>query len=379
MIIFKKQKKARKRNGYYSVNAVMLFFILVVLSLFLYSSPFLSYTVRNIHNHYIREICQACLQPMIDISENLNMPELVQNIRSTFLRISGLNKHSEWDSFYYEKVQPEPVNTAEAHDTIVNIPQVEKTAIKKNTEIKEGTQKIMYSAEHPLRILMFGDSQMQGIAGGMLRLIGDDPRIIIDEISVHSSGFIRSDYYNWKSKLRTVLKSTIPPYDTAIMFLGMNDIQNFYKESVLLERKSTEWESAYRQKMREHIDIVLEFVPNVYWLGMPCVRQSSYNADLRYLDILQSSVANSYSPEKVHRVLLSEIFPGENNPYRETARTELDAMIRIMKSDGIHYTFSGGEFIMRPVFNNIKKTYHIDDNAQLSLPTNSDFQKNETR
>jgi len=83
-----------------------------------------------------------------------------------------------------------------------------------------------------LRILMIGDSQMHSIAAGFLRLTGQNSSIRVKEISVHSSGFIRSDYYNWPKKLKNVFEeSQNEPYDIAVIFLGMNDYQNFYADN----------------------------------------------------------------------------------------------------------------------------------------------------
>ncbi|UTC63705.1 DUF459 domain-containing protein [Treponema sp. OMZ 788] len=219
-----------------------------------------------------------------------------------------------------------------------------------------------YNAEKPLRILMIGDSQMHSLAAGFLRLTGQKSSIRVKEISVHSSGFIRSDYYNWPKKLKNVFEeSKNEPYDIAVIFLGMNDYQNFYADNGKVLVKETEgWESAYRDKIKNHLDILFANTKKVYWLGMPIVRDKIYNAQLLYIEELHKKIASEYSSVLLNKFSLSSVAPGIGVPYTDTVKNAEGKKIRLMKDDGHHYTVSGGEYIMNPFLELIYKDWDVE-------------------
>ena len=240
------------------------------------------------------------------------------------------------------------------------------------TDVKEGESNVdqaeepkkvyTYNTERPLRILMIGDSQMHSIAAGFLRLTGQNSSIRVKEISVHSSGFIRGDYYNWPKKLKNVFEeSQNEPYDIAVIFLGMNDYQNFYADNgKVLVKETEDWESAYRDKIITHLDILFANTKKVYWLGMPVVRDKIYNAQLLYIEDLQKKIASEYSSIILNKFSLSSIAPGEGVPYTDTLKTAEGKKIRLMKDDGRHYTISGGEYIMQPFLELLYKDWDLE-------------------
>ena len=241
-----------------------------------------------------------------------------------------------------------------------------ETAVKEgesNVEQAEAPKKVYtYNTERPLRILMIGDSQMHSIAAGFLRLTGQNSSIRVKEISVHSSGFIRGDYYNWPKKLKNVFEeSQNEPYDIAVIFLGMNDYQNFYADSgKVLVKETEDWESAYRDKIITHLDVLFANTKKVYWLGMPVVRDKIYNAQLLYIEDLQKKIASEYSSIILNKFSLSSIAPGEGVPYTDTLKTAEGKKIRLMKDDGHHYTISGGEYIMQSFLELLYKDWDLE-------------------
>ena len=209
---------------------------------------------------------------------------------------------------------------------------------------------------------MIGDSQMHSIAAGFLRLTGQNSSIRVKEISVHSSGFIRSDYYNWPKKLKNVFaESKNEPYDIAVIFLGMNDYQNFYADNgKVLVKETEDWESAYRDKIKTHLDILSANTKKVYWLGMPIVRNKIYNAQLLYIEDLHKKIALEYSETMLQKISLSSIVPGDGVPYSDTVKTSDGKKINLMKDDGHHYTVSGGEYVMKPFLELLYKDWDLE-------------------
>ncbi|CEM62051.1 DUF459 domain-containing protein [Treponema phagedenis] len=232
-----------------------------------------------------------------------------------------------------------------------------------------------FSASHPLRILMIGDSQMRYLAGGALRILGTDSDIRIDEISVLSSGFIRTDYYNWPKKLETLFaaQKNKTAYGAAIVILGMNDNQSFYLYGKPYEPGTAEWEKRYKKRIKNHLDVLLTYVPKVYLLGMPKVRNKEYDKTLHYIEKMQQEVVKEYDKQKVECISLTAIAPGKNALYMDMFQTPSGNKIQLMNTDGMHYTFSGGKYIMQEILQKIRKDFRFkkkDKTATENLKNN---------
>lgn len=219
-----------------------------------------------------------------------------------------------------------------------------------------------YNCKNPLRVLMVGDSQMRSIAGGLKRLIGQNLSIHVTEITIHSSGFVRGDYYNWLKKLKTVFsENQKTPFDVVVIFLGMNDYQNFYGAGgKVLVRETPEWEAAYCGKIRKHLEILLANTKKVYWLGMPVVRNKVYNEEVSYIEKVQKKLSEEYSDNNLLRFSLSEQAPGKNVPYTDVIQTSDGKKIKLMREDGVHYTISGGEYLMKPFLNLLYEHWDLE-------------------
>lgn len=391
--------------GFYSANNVFFFFLICITLIFLLLSASLHSAVLKIENKYLKEIYSAVTKPLSDFSAKYGIDSVIPKIRNTFLSAAKLTDNANWDNFYYADtnetaVHPEseetpfPDTQADADRLAQNIAELETkleflkdtlSELKKassrqpfdiaphtSTEEKlpaEGSPKeeiaedktaessspemldkhiYTYTKEKPLRVLMIGDSQMRSIAGGFMRLVGETSPIKITEVSVPSSGFVRGDYYNWPKKLQSIFaENKNTPFDIAIIFLGMNDYQNFYDgEGNILVKETPEWEAAYSEKIKKHLDILFSHTKKVYWLGMPVVRNKVYNADLSYIEKIQKKIASYYTAEQLIRFSLSGAAPGEGVPYTDTVQTAEGKKIKLMRDDGTHYTISGGEYIM---------------------------------
>ena len=141
----------------------------------------------------------------------------------------------------------------------------------------------------------------------------------------------------------------------------MNDYQNFYADNgKVLVKETEDWESAYRDKIKTHLDILSANTKKVYWLGMPIVRNKIYNAQLLYIEDLHKKIALEYSETMLQKISLSSIVPGDGVPYSDTVKTSDGKKISLMKDDGHHYTVSGGEYVMKPFLELLYKDWDLE-------------------
>ena len=368
----KKNVNNKKKKGAYSVNKTILsFFIFTLLLVFITSSD-LYIKSSHIENVYVKTILTSILKPVDSLARKTGVTTLFNQAREKMLSFSKLNKELEWENFYYTSTQEETVAKETKEKKVKDTPKLkgrakplEKKAkenapfsyneeelkeIEEYEELEESQEKTplyIYDEDNPFHLLMIGDSQMHSIANGLKKLIGENKSIEITDIAIHSSGFVRGDYYNWEKKLENVFKEKETGYyHASVVLLGMNDYQDIYTPSSLLIRETKDWEVKYKERIAKVLNVLLSNTKKVYWLGLPLVRRATYNDDLRYIDRIQREVAEEYELANLERISLASIAPGDGVPYTDTIQKEDGTIVSLMKADGIHYTNQGGEYVM---------------------------------
>lgn len=363
------------RKGYYSPNQCLFFVVLALVLLIPFLGKRLSHPAQRINNLSVKNIYLSLVQPLIELTEYFPAAGLIPAARTVFIQAAGLEKRGEWDSFFYHGQQfdidserlfafDDAQNYARSLDGYAGggLPAELHGQISPQL-LRNVALPIPRSSRYPLRMFFFGDSQMHGIASGMLRALGTDTSITVQELSVHSSGFLRSDYYNWPQKLETLFSEQKEKqgFDAAALILGMNDYQDMWTSSgTILYAGTPEWEEVYCRMVKTHLDIVLRSVPRVYWFGLPVVRKSTYNERIRYLDSLHCAIAEEYDNRCLIKVSLKAFVAEYGTDYVGTVQAENGTRFALMQGDGIHYTIEGGEFLMKKFIAQLHQDYEFE-------------------
>lgn len=407
------EKKTNNKKGVYSSNKTIFSFLIFVIIFVFLTSGDLYIRTSHIKNHYIRSILTSTLKPIDNFATQIGISVFFSDMRKTTLELAQLSKEVDWEEFYY--IAEEETEAGIQDQSIVKTDDLNKKLKKKNQdkknnvkdtaivanedssipnkniqEKKETTEKekkehnmkeglessyneeealgdagfnlspYIYDERNPFHLLMVGDSQMYSIANGLKKLTAGQDSIEITDISIHSSGFIRGDYYNWEKKLENIFKEKPNYYHAVVILLGMNDYQDIYNNNnTVLVRETPQWEEKYRDKIVRVMNLLLLNSKKVYWLGMPIVRRASYNDDLRYIDKLQDDIAREYNHIGLKRIPLSGIAPGEGVPYTDTVQKKDGTIIRLMKTDGVHYTIAGGQYVMEEFLKELYSEWYI--------------------
>ncbi len=371
------QKSGQGRNGRYSPNQCFFFVVLTLLILIPFLGQRLAHPVQNIKRVSLKNIYSALTAPIVSVTESSPVAAVIPVLRNVFIRTAGLAERGEWDTFFYRQgVYDSEVAAFYAvtgeqgytetipgfSDTLnerEGIPAELIGQVSKET-LRNVALTVRYSARMPLRLFFFGDSQMRSIAAGMTRALGSDTSIAVRELSVPSSGFLRSDYYNWPQKLEAIFadQKDGERFDAAVIFLGMNDYQDMWTTgSIILTAGSPEWEEVYRKMVKVHLDTALASVPRLYWLGLPVVRSAAYNEKMQYLNAVHDSVAEEYDSKKLVRISLKGLVEQYGTGYIGAIKPEGSAWIPLIQGDGIHYTVEGGEYLMKHFIDRLHRDY----------------------
>jgi hypothetical protein len=356
----------------------------------------------RIPNLSVRAIALAMTDAVSSFAADVGLDAYVPALRDTFVATTGLSGHPEWDTRYFNRRSPAQeipaitgvegeggasVAGTSAADTSaagvtqgspfamigqgIAIPAVEanpSSGLQAAVPVPRlAKASVVHNPENPLRVFFFGDSQVFSLGSGLSRMAGKNAGFSIDILAIHSSGFIRSDYYDWPAKLQDTFNTV--PYEAAVMMLGMNDHQSFRDAGdVILKKESPEWEAAYKEKCRQMIDLVLASVPRLYWIGMPVVKNGEYEKGLEYINRIQDEVASEYSSDLVARISLRDTIPGTGKAYTDSVNLAGGKPLRVMSGDGAHFTVEGGQLAMRPLFDRLCADYPFSAKPVANLP-----------
>ncbi len=359
----------------HSPNMVVLAFICCLLVYTAGSARFLWIGGSRVSHLPLRTALVAAADAIASLVAPSGFDRFVPELRNRFLSATGLSSHQAWDIRYYNvRHAADPVDSIIEESSVASIEPEQVpvsagiepvTAVSLNTGTRDGLR--IFSAEKPLRVFAFGDSQTHSLGNGLSRLVGRDGPVSVDVLAVHSTGFIRGDYYNWNAKLADTFATE--QYDAAVVMLGMNDYQNFYNAAGRALRKETaDWETEYHARCRRIIDLLLMHVERVYWIGMPVVQNPVYNRSLEYIDGVQNRLAAEYSPETLIRISLRDQFPGPGRPFTDTVLLPDGSTLRVMTQDGTHFTVEGGQLAMQGLFERLRTDFLFAQLPQPVLP-----------
>ena len=189
------------------------------------------------------------------------------------------------------------------------------------------------------RILVIGDSQAQGLAGGIQRLFrADRSRHVIDHSKI-STGLMPRANYDWPAQARVI--AAAEHYDIAIMLIGANDRPPVHSGGHVDPALLARFNDSYGPKVS---DIAADFkranVPLV-WVGHPVVRDAVWNEDVGILNGLFESRA---TPEGA-TFLSTDMFKGPDGGFAPYGRGVDGVTTRLRTDDGVHLTPAGYDVV----------------------------------
>ena len=212
-----------------------------------------------------------------------------------------------------------------------------------------------FSSGNPLKVLLIGDSMMgDGFGTEMEKAIEGDVAMTSKRYPRHSSGLSRPDYYSWPAQVTEIFSSE--EYDAVIVMLGTNDAQNFESDGVVYERFSDGWNRIYRQRLMNFLNLLSSKTQRVYWIGMPPMRETDYNARMQKLNAFYEE-ACAANPEATY-ISTGEIIGDADGNF--TSYLDLDGLrVGVRNTDGHHITRAGGALIAKRVMELIRSDFEF--------------------
>ncbi|HEV2301279.1 MAG TPA: DUF459 domain-containing protein, partial [Stellaceae bacterium] len=189
----------------------------------------------------------------------------------------------------------------------------------------------------PTTIVVFGDSQAQGLAVGLQRYLIGRPRYKVLN-RTHPGAAIVHGESEWLDPIRYFLAHE--KADIAIVMLGANDRLDMRvgKDDRYLHFKTAAWREEYARRLGMILSTLDGARLKSVWLGNPIARSPTYSADMSYINgIIEERVAAAGA----QFIPLWNVVVDDGGKYAAYGKDLEGTTERLRTDDGIHFTAAG--------------------------------------
>lgn len=219
-----------------------------------------------------------------------------------------------------------------------------------------------FPAGNQYRIVVLGDSLGDGIWAGLYRVFKEDPNMEVVKKSRVSTGFTRTDYFDWNANIKAILQQE--PAHIAVIMVGANDLQSIFAQKRWYKLGSEKWRQIYGDRVDKFIRQLKGANAAVYWVGLPIMRSEANNQNMQ--------VMNEIFREKAFLNGVKFIdtwngFADEFGRYSAYGPDLTGQVRRLRASDGIHFTMSGYVKLAHFVEREIRRDLRVSK-AERNIP-----------
>ena len=186
---------------------------------------------------------------------------------------------------------------------------------------------------------MFGDSQAQGLAGGLSRVLIEDQRYRVLNRTHPGAALVHGEN-EWRQPVQRF--TAREKADIAIVMFGANDRLDMREGGAYLRFRTDEWRAAYTARAEKILTLLRDAGLKVIWCGNPIARSSVYSADMGYINDLYAEEAARFGARFVPLWTTSA---DEQGRYVAYGKDRFGTTQRLRGDDGIHFTAAGYELI----------------------------------
>lgn len=193
-------------------------------------------------------------------------------------------------------------------------------------------------------IAVFGDSQAQGLAGGLQRILLEDPRYRVLN-RTHPGAALVHGGSEWLAPVERF--ASHEKADIAVVMFGANDRLDMRDEhGAYLHFRSDDWREAYAARADKILSLLATAGVKVIWCGNPIARSPAYSADMSYINDIYAEETARFGAQFVP---LWTVIVDEQGGYAAYGRDREGTTQRLRADDGIHFTAAGYELIAEKI------------------------------
>ncbi|MBV9824273.1 MAG: DUF459 domain-containing protein [Alphaproteobacteria bacterium] len=188
-------------------------------------------------------------------------------------------------------------------------------------------------------IAVFGDSQAQGLAGGLQRVLLEDPRYRVLN-RTHPGAALVHNESEWLAPVERF--TSREQANIAIVMFGANDRLDLRDESGYLRFRSDEWRQAYAARIDKILTLLRQAGMRIIWCGNPIARSETYSADMGYINDIFAEEATRFGAQFVP---LWSVVTDDQGRFVAYGKDRNGTTQRLRNDDGIHFTGAGYELV----------------------------------
>ncbi|KON63262.1 hypothetical protein KOEU_32360 [Komagataeibacter europaeus] len=185
------------------------------------------------------------------------------------------------------------------------------------------------------RILVIGDSQAQGLAGGLRWLYRTNRNMRVLDHSKISTGLVSVSFYNWPDEVHKL--AATEHADVAVVMFGANDRPPVRVHGAVDPAQLANFTKIYSARVRDIMTTLKNAHIPVIWVGHPMVRDEEFSADMAILNTIFQDQATRNGAQFVP---LWTAF-SDNGHFSAYGEGVDGSKVRLRADDGVHLTPSG--------------------------------------
>ena len=198
------------------------------------------------------------------------------------------------------------------------------------------------AAEVTTRVLVVGDSQAQGLAGGLQRqLRGDSSCRVIDRSRI-ATGLCSPSRFNWPAAAPGVGEAERGAI--AVVMFGANDRPPVHLHGHVDDKLAASFAASYGAYVRAICEGLKRSCAAVIWVGHPIVRDPVYAEDMAMLNRLYAAQSMAAGADWFPCWALFVDTDGNYAPYGKGIDGQTT---RLRADDGVHLTGAGYDVLAR--------------------------------
>lgn len=186
------------------------------------------------------------------------------------------------------------------------------------------------------RIAVLGDSLGEGLWAGLYRAFQDDPTLDFLQRAKKSTGFVRTDRFDWNAAADKILKDD--SIQVAVVMFGANDNQPIKKDGKSLKVGTEAWREAYGARVEKFIKKLRAANLATYWVGLPIMRTERQSAVAETLNDVFREKAFVNGAKYIDTW---DGFTDESGLFSAYGPDMSGKVKRLRANDGIHFTMRG--------------------------------------
>jgi uncharacterized protein len=215
-----------------------------------------------------------------------------------------------------------------------------------------------FTAAHPLRVWVAGDSLAQVPGEGLERASGG-PLDVLPVESRLSTGLARPDLFNWYTRFREVIAQLGPK--VAVLSFGADDAHD-YLAGVPAGRTvgplgSPSWRAEYRRRVDGVTRELSAAGIYVVWLGLPIPDGPGFKKSFPIVNAVLEDVVRAH-PRAAAYVDTWHLLDDAHGRYAPYLRVH--GKLTLMRlPDGVHYTAAAGDLVAQDVVAKLRAVYDL--------------------